>query len=89
MFLVTPAGTLYSAAINSMPFARPDLNELKNGIKWILANDYPPRGQSHSQGVRVSQRELRRDELRIVVQWPFMSVEFCADIGKLPSSTNP
>ena len=48
MFLVTPDGTLYSAAINSMPYARPDLNELRNGVKWILANDYPPRGQSLS-----------------------------------------
>ena len=45
LFLVRPDGTLYYAAINSMPFGRPDLTAMTKSIGWILENDYPARGE--------------------------------------------
>ncbi|MCM4156062.1 redoxin domain-containing protein [Gramella sp. AN32] len=46
LFLVRPDDTLYSASIQSMPFARPKFNELKKSISFVLKNDYPARGES-------------------------------------------
>lgn len=45
LFLVRPDGTLYYAAINSMPWGRPDLDELRKAVAWIQDNDYPSRGR--------------------------------------------
>lgn len=45
VFLVKKNGELYGANISTMPFARPDLDSLIEGIKYIRENDYPPRGQ--------------------------------------------
>lgn len=44
MFLVRPNGELYASWIQSMPFARPALDDLLSGIETILNKDYPPRG---------------------------------------------
>jgi peroxiredoxin len=45
MFLVRPDGTLYSAHIQSMPFARPHLADLVKALGFIN-NDYPARGEA-------------------------------------------
>ena len=44
LFLVRPDMTLYYTAIQSSPFARPPLSELIKAIDFVVANDYPPRG---------------------------------------------
>lgn len=46
LFLVKPDGTLYSASIQSMPFARPKFDELLKSISFIIKDDYPARGQA-------------------------------------------
>ncbi len=45
MFLVATDGTVYSAHVQSMPFARPHLDNLVNAIRWIRENEYPARGE--------------------------------------------
>lgn len=45
LFLVQPDGTLFYAAINSMPFGRPDLEGLLGALDFIDENDYPARGE--------------------------------------------
>jgi peroxiredoxin len=44
MFLVRPSGELYAAFVQSVPFARPTLDDLASGIEFILNKDYPARG---------------------------------------------
>jgi peroxiredoxin len=44
LFLVTPDGTLYFVAVQSMPFTRPPLDELMMGIGYARSHGYPPRG---------------------------------------------
>jgi len=44
LFIVRADGTLYAASIQSMPFARPALNDVLGAIDFILEKDYPPRG---------------------------------------------
>jgi hypothetical protein len=46
LFRVKPDSTLYSASIQSMPFARPEFDALLKGIKYILKKDYPARGEA-------------------------------------------
>lgn len=46
LFLVRPDNTLYSASIQSMPFARPKFDELLKSISFIIKDDYPARGQA-------------------------------------------
>lgn len=45
LFLVQPDGTLYYAAINSMPFGRPALDDLLGGVDFVLESAYPARGE--------------------------------------------
>ena len=45
MFLVRPDGKLYSASIQSMPFARPALEDILKAADFIFKNDYPARGE--------------------------------------------
>jgi peroxiredoxin len=45
LFLIRPDGTIYTAIINSMPFARPPLDELAATIQRIT-DDYPARGEA-------------------------------------------
>ena len=44
LFLIKPDGTLYSSSIQTMPFARPDLDGLLKGIDFIKKEEYPARG---------------------------------------------
>ena len=46
LFLIRPDGTLYSASIQSMPFARPEFESLLKGIDYVLEHDYPARGEA-------------------------------------------
>jgi peroxiredoxin len=44
LFLIKPDGTLYCAAVQTMPFARPQFADLLNAIDFITEKNYPPRG---------------------------------------------
>ncbi|NNK17472.1 MAG: AhpC/TSA family protein [Sulfitobacter sp.] len=44
VFVINSEGTIQILDISNAPFARPDLESLANGIKFIRANDYPVRG---------------------------------------------
>ena len=46
LFLVRPDGTLYWAAVQSVPFARPHFDEVLKAIDFIKERDYPPRGDA-------------------------------------------
>ena len=46
LFLVKPDGTLYAAFIQTMPFARPPLDQLLGAIDFIKEKDYPARGEA-------------------------------------------
>lgn len=45
LFLVRPDGTLYLAAVQTMPFARPRFEDLLAGIDFALQANYAPRGE--------------------------------------------
>ena len=45
VFLVRPDGTLYYAAVQTMPFARPLFSELLQAIDFAIVKDYPARGE--------------------------------------------
>lgn len=45
MFILRPDQTLYAAIQTTMPFMRPNLKEAIETIKWVIANDYPARGE--------------------------------------------
>jgi hypothetical protein len=45
LFLVRPDGTLYYAAVQTMPFARPHFDELIGALDFAIAKDYPARGE--------------------------------------------
>ena len=46
LFLIKPDGTLYCESIQSMPFARPPLDEVLSAIEFVLEKDYPARGEA-------------------------------------------
>ena len=46
LFLVRPDGRLYWGSVSSMPFARPHFDEVLAGIDFVLAKDYPARGDA-------------------------------------------
>lgn len=45
VFLVRPDGMLYYGAVQTMPFARPQFADLLGAIDFVIANDYPARGE--------------------------------------------
>ena len=45
VFLIKPDQTLFYAAIQTMPFARPHFDELLSAIDFVIAKDYPARGE--------------------------------------------
>jgi len=45
VFLVRPDGTLYYGAVQTMPFARPHFDELRDALDFALAKSYPARGE--------------------------------------------
>ena len=46
LFLVGPDGSLYSAHVQSTPFARPRLDELLKALEFVREKDYPARGET-------------------------------------------
>jgi peroxiredoxin len=46
VFLVQPDGTLYASIINTMPFARPHLQDVLAGVDFVIKNNYPARGEA-------------------------------------------
>lgn len=45
IFIVRPDGTLYYAAVQTMPFARPQFQDLINAIDFAITKNYPARGE--------------------------------------------
>ena len=45
VFLIRPDQTLYYASIQTMPFVRPVFRELVQALDFVIANDYPARGE--------------------------------------------
>jgi peroxiredoxin len=45
LFLIKPDGTLYCASVQSMPFARPHLDDLLAAIDFVADKNYPARGE--------------------------------------------
>lgn len=45
VFIVRPDGTLYYGAVQTMPFARPQFQDLLAAIDFAIAKDYPARGE--------------------------------------------
>lgn len=44
LFLIRPDQTLYASALQTMPFARPNWDDILNAIDYVGKNDYPSRG---------------------------------------------
>lgn len=44
VFVINPQGATQIVDVSNAPFARPDLEGLLNGLRFIIANDYPIRG---------------------------------------------
>ena len=45
VYIVRPDGTLYYGAAQTMPFARPQFQDLLGAIDFAIAKDYPARGE--------------------------------------------
>lgn len=45
VFLIRPDQTLYYASTQTMPFVRPVFRELVQALDFVIANDYPARGE--------------------------------------------
>jgi len=46
LFLIRPNQELYCASIQTMPFARPELDAVIKAIKFVLDKEYPARGEA-------------------------------------------
>ena len=44
LFVINEAGTIQIVDVSNAPFARPDIELLLEGLKFVRANDYPVRG---------------------------------------------
>ena len=54
LFVIQPDGTLYASSIQTMPFTRPEASTLLKGLKYILKNDYPARGEVQNAEVGIT-----------------------------------
>ena len=45
LFMIRPDGTLYFASVQTMPFARPAFGDILKAVDFVIANDYPARGE--------------------------------------------
>jgi peroxiredoxin len=45
LFLVRPDRTLYFAVVQTMPFVRPNFAEMLAALDFVIAKDYPARGE--------------------------------------------
>lgn len=43
--IIRPDLTLYAAVIGTLPFLRPNLDEIVDTIRWVNEHDYPARGE--------------------------------------------
>ncbi|MFD1064060.1 peroxiredoxin-like family protein [Winogradskyella litorisediminis] len=46
LFLIDKDQKLYWSSVQTMPFARPEFDAVIDGIKYILKEDYPARGEA-------------------------------------------
>ena len=46
LFLIKPDGSVYYEALSSMPWGRPRLDDILNGVDYVLRSDYPARGEA-------------------------------------------
>lgn len=46
IFLIRPDGTIYMVALNSMPAARPRIDDVVQAIEFFIEKSYPPRGEA-------------------------------------------
>lgn len=46
IFLVRPDQSLYWSSVQSMPFARPHFREILAAVDFVIAKDYPARGEA-------------------------------------------
>ena len=46
VFLIKPDGTVFMVALNSMPAARPQIEDLVGTIRFFVERDYPARGDA-------------------------------------------
>jgi peroxiredoxin len=46
LFLIKPDGSVYYEALTSMPWGRPRLDDILNGVDYVLRSDYPARGEA-------------------------------------------
>jgi len=46
LFVIRPNQELYCASLQTMPFARPELDAIIKAIKFVLDKDYPARGEA-------------------------------------------
>ncbi len=46
VFLIKPDGTVFMVALNSMPAARPRVEDLVGAIRFFVERDYPARGDA-------------------------------------------
>lgn len=46
IFLINPDNTLYAASIQSMPFARPSIDDIIKSTDLIIDTSYPARGEA-------------------------------------------
>lgn len=45
LYLVRPDRSLYFGSVQTMPFARPQFADILSAIDFVLAKNYPPRGE--------------------------------------------
>lgn len=45
VFLIKPDQTIYYLSVQSMPFVRPNFNEMVQALDFVIKNDYPARGE--------------------------------------------
>jgi len=45
LYLIRPDNSLYWGQVSTMPFARPHFREILGALGFVLANDYPARGE--------------------------------------------
>ena len=45
LFLTRPDRTLYFSTVQTMPFARPSFSDILKAIDFVIAKDYPARGE--------------------------------------------
>ena len=45
LFLVLPDRTLYFASVQTMPFARPHFTDILAALDYVIAKNYPARGE--------------------------------------------